>query len=73
VRDAQQVHVLQRTYGYLVDKNLWTQIADLFTDDGTLEIGGRGVFVGKARVLQYLKLLGVPSAASCMTTRKWNR
>ena len=60
VRDEHQIELLQRTYGYLVDKNLWTQIADLFTDDGTLEIGGRGVFVGKARVLQYLKYLGVP-------------
>ncbi len=60
VRDDHEIHVLQRTYGYLVDKNLWTQIADLFTDDGTLEIGGRGVFVGKARVLQYLKFLGQP-------------
>ena len=60
VRDEHQIEVLQRTYGYLVDKNLWTQIADLFTDDGTLEIGGRGVFVGKARVLQYLKYLGAP-------------
>ena len=60
VRDEHQIEVLQRTYGYLVDKNLWTQIADLFTDDGTLEIGGRGVFVGKPRVLQYLKYLGVP-------------
>ena len=60
VRDEHQIEVLQRTYGFLVDKNLWTQIADLFTDDGTLEIGGRGVFVGKARVLQYLKFLGEP-------------
>jgi ketosteroid isomerase-like protein len=60
VRDEHQIEVLQRTYGYLVDKNLWTQIADLFTDDGTLEIGGRGVFVGKARVLQYLRWLGAP-------------
>ena len=60
VRDEHQIEVLQRTYGYLVDKNLWTQIADMFTDDGTLEIGGRGVFVGKARVLQYLKWLGSP-------------
>jgi ketosteroid isomerase-like protein len=60
VRDEHQIEVLQRTYGYLVDKNLWTQIADLFTDDGTLEIGGRGVFVGKPRVLQYLKYLGTP-------------
>lgn len=60
VRDEHQIEVLQRTYGYLVDKNLWAQIADMFTDDGTLEIGGRGVFVGKARVLQYLKFLGAP-------------
>lgn len=60
VQDEHQIELLQRTYGYLVDKNLWTQIADLFTDDGTLEIGGRGVFVGKARVLQYLKWLGSP-------------
>ncbi|MEY4761906.1 MAG: hypothetical protein RLZZ200_1762 [Pseudomonadota bacterium] len=60
VRDEQQIQVLQRTYGYLVDKNLWDQIGDLFTEDSTLEIGGRGVFVGKARVLQYLKWLGHP-------------
>jgi ketosteroid isomerase-like protein len=60
VRDEHQIEVLQRTYGYLVDKNMWTQIADLFTDDGTLEIGGRGVFVGKPRVLHYLQYLGAP-------------
>lgn len=56
--DEQQIEILQRTYGYYVDKNLWEQIADLFTADGTLEIGGRGVFVGRERVLQYLKWLG---------------
>ena len=60
VADEHQIAVLQRTYGYLVDKNLWTQIADLFTEDGTLEIGGRGVFVGRKRVLEYLKFLGEP-------------
>lgn len=60
LRDEHQIQVLQRSYGYYVDKNLWTQIADLFTDDGTLEIGGRGVFVGKPRVLEYLKWLGSP-------------
>jgi ketosteroid isomerase-like protein len=58
--DQRQIEILQRTYGYYVDKNLWKQIADLFTDDGTLEIGGRGVFVGKSRVLQYLQWLGKP-------------
>jgi hypothetical protein len=58
--DQRQIEILQRTYGYYVDKNLWQQIADLYTEDGTLEIGGRGVFVGRARVLQYLKWLGKP-------------
>ncbi|HTY94796.1 MAG TPA: nuclear transport factor 2 family protein [Steroidobacteraceae bacterium] len=58
--DHRQIEILQRTYGYYVDKNLWKQIADLYTEDGTLEIGGRGVFVGRARVLQYLQWLGKP-------------
>jgi hypothetical protein len=58
--DQRQIEILQRTYGYYVDKNLWQQIADMYTEDGTLEIGGRGVFVGRARVLQYLRWLGKP-------------
>ncbi|HEX3836521.1 MAG TPA: nuclear transport factor 2 family protein [Steroidobacteraceae bacterium] len=58
--DQHQIEILQRTYGYFVDKNLWKQIADMFTEDGTLEIGGRGVFVGRTRVLQYLQWLGKP-------------
>ena len=60
LEDERDIQILQRTYGYYVDKNLWTQIADLFTADGTLEIGGRGVFVGRQRVLQYLEWLGKP-------------
>jgi hypothetical protein len=45
---------LQRIYGFYIDKQLWKEAADLFADDGTLEIGGQGVFVGKSRVLEYL-------------------
>lgn len=40
-----------------MDKALWNQAADLFTEDGTLEIGGRGVFRGRERVLEYLRWL----------------
>lgn len=50
-----QIERLQRTYGYFVDKNQWTQLAELFTDDATLEIGGKGIFVGKQRVLEYMQ------------------
>jgi len=35
---------LQRIYGFYVDKQLWREAADLFADDGTLEIGGQGVY-----------------------------
>lgn len=56
LRDANEVETLQRTYGYFVDKGLWSEIAALFADNGTYEIGGRGVFVGKKRVLEYLRV-----------------
>ncbi|MBN1240270.1 MAG: nuclear transport factor 2 family protein, partial [Gammaproteobacteria bacterium] len=60
LEDEREIEILQRTYGYFVDKNLWREIADLFTEDGTLEIGGRGVFAGRERVLEYLEWLGDP-------------
>jgi len=60
LEDERDVETLQRSYGYYVDKNRWDQIADLFVEDGTLEIGGRGVFVGRKRIRQYLEWLGKP-------------
>ena len=48
---------LQGAYGYYVDKGLWDQAADLFAAEGTLEIAGRGVFVGRERVREYLRHL----------------
>ncbi len=58
LNDEIDVQNLQRSYGYYVDKHMWDDVADLFADDATLEIGGRGVFVGKARVRQYMYFLG---------------
>jgi len=52
------IEKLQRVYGFYTDKQLWTQAADLFADDGTIEVGGRGVYVGKEHVLAFLKLNG---------------
>jgi len=57
LEDERAIENLQRSYGYFVDKAMWRETADLFADDATLEIGGRGVFVGKARILQYLTWL----------------
>ena len=48
---------LQGAYGYYVDKGLWDPAADLFAEAGTLEIAGRGVYVGRERVREYLRHL----------------
>jgi hypothetical protein len=45
---------LQAAYGYYVDKGLWDKAADLFADDATLELAGRGVYIGRERVRAYL-------------------
>jgi hypothetical protein len=52
------VKKLQRAFGYYVDRGLWQQAADLFADDGTIEIGLDGVYVGKQRIHDYLEKLG---------------
>jgi hypothetical protein len=36
---------------------LWGDAADLFADDGTIEIGLDGVYAGKARIEEYLRRL----------------
>ncbi|MGH8221283.1 MAG: nuclear transport factor 2 family protein [Steroidobacteraceae bacterium] len=52
--DQAQIEKVQRAYGYYVDKAHWPDIAHLFAANGTYEIGGRGIFIGPQRVLQYL-------------------
>ena len=54
---SRAVRKLQRAFGYYVDRGLWDDAADLFADDGTIEIGIDGVYVGKARIKEYLERL----------------
>jgi hypothetical protein len=49
---------LQRTYGFYVDKFQWDQVADLFARDGTLQINGRGRFIGQDRIREYMHHFG---------------
>jgi hypothetical protein len=51
---------LQRAYGYYVDRARWDDAADLFARECTLEINGRGVYVGQERVRQYMHRFGPP-------------
>ena len=54
---ARAVKKLQRAFGFYVDRGLWGEAADLFADDGTLEIGIDGIYAGKARIREYLMRL----------------
>jgi len=55
--DYRELVNLQGAYGYYVDKGLWDQAAALFAEAGTLEIAGRGIYVGRERVREYLRHL----------------
>jgi hypothetical protein len=50
LEDEDAIENLQRAYGFYFDKAQWKDAADLFADNGTLELGGAGVFVGKKRI-----------------------
>ena len=63
LEDLNQIEKLQKVYGYFVDKGQWTQLSELFADDATLEIGGKGLFLGKKRVLEYMQTAFGPDGA----------
>ena len=49
---------LQNAYGYYVDRKLWDDVAELFADGGTMEIGQSGVYVGQASIRRGLEQFG---------------
>lgn len=51
------VKKLQRAFAFYIDRGLWGDAADLFADDGTIEIGVDGVYAGRERIREYLKRL----------------
>jgi hypothetical protein len=61
LNDQAEVTNLQDTYGYAVDRKLWDQVAGLFAEDGTLELGLQGVYVGKASIRRALDQFGPQS------------
>jgi SnoaL-like domain len=58
LHDETDIENLQRIYGYYLDRAQWDQVADLFTDNGTIEFAQQGVFVGRKRVRQFLGSMG---------------
>lgn len=58
IEDINAIERLQHALGYYADRALWDEVANLFADDGTLEFALDGVYVGKARVREYLYARG---------------
>ncbi len=58
IEDTNAIERLQGAYGYYVDRGLWDEAANLFTNDGTIEMALDGVYAGKQRVREYLTALG---------------
>ncbi|HMB74050.1 MAG TPA: nuclear transport factor 2 family protein [Gammaproteobacteria bacterium] len=54
IHDVNEIENLQRSFGFYFDKMLWDHVADLFADDGTIELGLSGVYIGRDRVRDYL-------------------
>jgi triacylglycerol lipase len=59
--DISAIKRLQRTYGYFVDKGLWADVAEYFTDDAVANYPA-GTFIGKASIREHLyrNVGGVP-------------
>jgi len=64
LQSAVDVENLNASYGFYVDKSMQDAISALFTEDSTLEILGRGVFIGRDRVYEYMRRLGAPQTGS---------
>ena len=57
LRDISAIKRLQRAYGYYVDNEMWDEVVDLFSDNGTMEIALDGVYRGKEHIRKYLYAL----------------
>ncbi len=58
LNDGNEVLNLQHIYGYYVDRKMWDDVADLFAEDGTMELGLRGVYTGKGSIRKALNQFG---------------
>jgi len=58
LNDEIEITNLQHAYGYYVDRKMWDDVAELFASQGTMEIGLRGVYAGRASIRRGLNASG---------------
>lgn len=56
MEDRAAIERLQYQYGYYIDNRMWAEMSALFCDDAPeMEIGQRGVYIGKQRIHRFLE------------------
>jgi hypothetical protein len=58
IQDINAIKRLQAAYGYYHDEGQWDDVADLFAENATIEIGNDGVYRGRERIREYFRTLG---------------
>jgi len=58
LNDQDKVRNLQSVYGYYADRKMWSDVIDLFAEDGVLEIAGTGIWKGPKSVRRALEING---------------
>ncbi len=58
MNDEDKVRNLQAAYNYYVDRKMWDDVADLFTADGVIEIGGVGIYEGPKGARRAMERMG---------------
>jgi hypothetical protein len=55
LEDERDIIRIQNIYGFYLDNRMWREVADLFADDGEMEIGRRGVYRGRERIHRFMQ------------------
>ena len=72
--DTEAINKLTRAYGYYLDKALWDEALDLFTEDCSVEISALGVYLGrKQAAVLFKELLGKGPAKSDENGLLWGQ
>ncbi len=58
MNDESLVRNLQAAYGYYTNRRMWDDVVDLFADNGVYEVGGVGIYSGKAGVRKAMERQG---------------
>jgi hypothetical protein len=67
LRAVDEVENLESAYGYYADMSMQDATSALFTENSTLEILGRGIFIGRDRIYEYMRRLGAPTDGRLFT------